>query len=183
MEVTIPHGIIGHTLANAVTPATARPLLLELFAGLRTVEANQINLTYLVNKADGVLISLRVAGLYGHRIVPVCFGLAAWLQPYLRGPHGIDQAGRFPDRLRRKLGLTHGTLRRNYASNRLAIGTPIEQLWVEMGVKSELACARPLWLPVTSGEAKRFFALTPVACGRPKWAEEVETWREHNTSE
>jgi len=170
-------------LADIVTPLSAPQATLGLFAGLRRREAENFDCEDVcVDSARRRIAGILVTGRRGLvRYVSASSALHGWLSPYLgmRGPivWPTSLAHRLRTWARRHgLRLTHSTLRRTYATCRLASTRKFELVALEIGWNLSLWSAHMVLLPALA-DADAYFDLTPEACGRPGWAQEVAAWR------
>lgn len=164
-------------LQRGIDPVTAPRALLQLFAAHRRGEVDEQRWE---NIQPGAPIQISTDRDLWWRHVPFHLVLIPWLAPYLRlSPKGlIDPA---PQRSRRRLALAFRNLgvklhlnlwRRSYAAHRFAITRSWPAVALEMGLHARFA--RESFLsPVNDSDAEAFFGLTPTACGRSNWADEV----------
>ena len=172
---------VGILLKDIITPGTAPLTLVQLFAGLRRRETDGFQVRYSTEYSSPVaLVVASERAIRGYaRTVPVCPALAAWLAPYtsltaMCAPRHADR------QLRRRaaaagLVLPPSVFRQTYALYRLALTHCVGHVAMEMGV-TEVPLRKHLGLPVSGAEAAEFFSLTPEACGRPQWTNEVRAW-------
>lgn len=168
-------------LQRAIDPLTAPRALLQLFSGHRRSEVDDQRWEH-INLGESIHIDSRL-----WRVVPFHPVLIPWLGPYFRlEPKRLVDPKPELSHLRlvqaaRKLEikLVPDVLRRTYTLYRLAkTGSP-SLVAREMGSGNDMVRAL-YWPRVCLGgalemavEANAFFDLTPAACGRNGWADEV----------
>jgi site-specific recombinase XerC len=175
---------VRHLLAHAVTPETAPHAVARVFAGLRETEARALAWhDMLLDSEFHRIAGIRVNNGRGfHRYVPAGCALQEWLAPFLgmrgRVSRHSNVGRQFREQARRHgLRLGYNILRCSYATHRYNQTRDLAFVANEMGVGTVL-WRKLLWLPRRFDDAELFFQLTPEACGRPHWAQEVAAWRE-----
>jgi len=165
-------------LARGITPETAPHALLRLYAGHHMVEAEH-RMWENIQPGRGIFIP----GGYPWpaRFVPWCPALSAWLGSFIPSAGLVDRGEPLARRLHRAaahlgIALPSNALRRTYAAYRLAFLRDRVVVAAEVG-RPITAFRRLLWSPPSSSDAAAFFGLTPEACGRPRWSEEVARCR------
>ena len=175
-------------LNHVITPATAPHVITRLFAGLRKAEANAFSWGDMVFDGDHQRIAevhvdeLRTFHQHHCRLVPACPALQEWLRPFAGLTGSItrnSKTSRFVHEESLKCGVTlgHSVLRTSYAAYRLAQTRDVGLVAQEIG-SSNNWFFRPIQWPSSVENAQLFFGLTPGACGRPEWAQEVAAWRQ-----
>lgn len=166
---------VRQLLRDRIEPAAAPVTLLQLFAAHRGDEAREQEWE---NLKAGLPILIRSGG-ERRREVPFHDVLVAWLKPYLKLVSEQRLSGRLqlssqsPVRAIRGLGL--GECRYLYATHRLAITGDVSLVARELGIPGEVSLKWLTWSIASRAEAEIFFGLTPEACGRGNWANEVAT--------
>jgi hypothetical protein len=169
-------------LHRAIDPLTAPRALLQLLAAHRRSEVDRQRWEHMHLGESIHVDSPR------WRAVPFHPVLIPWLAPYFglspRGPVDPEpeRSHRRLVRAARALGieLVQDVLRRTHVFYRLAATADPSLVAKEMGSCSDLVRARH-WPRVClernlGMDADAFFGLTPAACGREGWADEVAAW-------
>jgi hypothetical protein len=167
-------------LRDVITPDGAPHTLLRIFTGARKAEAERCFWSHLFSKRDAAILATSCGS---RRLVPICRALSAWIEPYFGLDGRMDPHGSADRRFRVKLSrlnieLPASVFRKNYTFNRLVVGVQRMQVLRELGYNAPL----PLFdsavcKPISEAQGEEFFRLTPEACGRPQWPQEVAAWR------